>query len=157
MLGKVGGVGKAWVFAIIISSIAFIALSYMMRPTSRRRVIETFDVRWGRSPLGGRGVFAERAFEPGDVIEIAPTLSAPRKSWGRSLVDYVFAANSTDDTLVLGYGAVYNHADDPNARYEIGDDEDTQQYVARRHIPKDEEITISYGDDWWSTRRLHKN
>jgi SET domain-containing protein len=51
--------------------------------------------------------------------------------------------------LALGYGSIYNHADDPNAEWEP-EPPDTLAFRATRHVPAGNEVFISYlgkGDD----------
>jgi hypothetical protein len=51
---------------------------------------------------------------------------------------------------------MYNHRDDPSAIYDI--DAKKKVMVVRAAIPirRGEEITVTYGDDWWNTRTLKK-
>ncbi len=139
-------------FASLVVAFAMAALSWRSRP-----VIETFDIELGKSPLGGKGVFATRAFAKGEVVEEAPIMTAPCKKWGSALKDYLFTdTDPRKNVLVLGYGAMYNHADKPNLKYELGDEEDTFKYVAARDIEAGEELVISYGPGWWKSRTLEK-
>jgi SET domain-containing protein len=52
---------------------------------------------------------------------------------------------------MLGYGSLYNHSDEPNAEY-THEADDAYSFMAVRDIAAGEEITISYGDEWWETR-----
>ncbi len=112
---------------------------------------------------GGRGVFALRDIPAGTLIERVPVLLIPRNqvfspepdgpspsphiSWyvfdwtGHTKRDYV--------ALALGYGSIYNHADDPNGAWEA-EPPDTLVFRATREIPAGHEVFISYlgkGDD----------
>ena len=101
----------------------------------------------------GRGVFATQAIAKDEVIEICPILELGPDDASGLLDDYV--VNLGDDSggtaLMLGYGSLYNHSDDPNAEYLL-EAEDAYSFCAIRDIAAGEQITISYGEDWWTTR-----
>jgi SET domain-containing protein len=106
---------------------------------------------------GGRGVFAVRDISAGTVFERVPVLLIPRNqvfaaepgapapsptiSWyvfdweGMTKRDYV--------ALALGYGSIYNHSYEPNARYRR-EPPDMLEFVALRDIGAGEEILINY-------------
>ena len=65
------------------------------------------------------------------------------------LHDYYFLWGWEDNecAIALGYGSLYNHAYDPNARYLVDIDHDAIEIIARRDIPAGEEITVSYNGD----------
>jgi hypothetical protein len=98
----------------------------------------------------GRGVFAARTFAEGDVVEVCPTVEI--SEGGGDLADYLFeSTNEGYFLVVLGFGMLYNHSSEPNLDYYQGDDS-TLEFVALRRIEPDEELTITYGDEWWSAR-----
>jgi uncharacterized protein len=96
----------------------------------------------------GRGVFARRAIRKGEVIESVPVLVMSSKEYAEglsktALKDYCFGWGTDQVALALGYGSLYNHSYQPNARYEdIGTQ--TKDFVAVRDIAEGEEITINY-------------
>jgi uncharacterized protein len=110
------------------------------------------EVREGRR---GRGVFAMREFAEDEVVEVCPTVELPRSEAKGVLADYVFdsAAGRRAVLLVLGYGMLYNHAAEPNLEYDQ-DDDGVVTFFAARAIAPGEELTISYGDEWWSARNI---
>ena len=112
------------------------------------------SVRIGDSPHG-RGVIATQRIAKGETIEVCPVLNLGEGDASGMLNDYVMSLG--DDTegvaLLLGYGSLYNHSTEPNAEYFL-ETEDAYSFVAVRDIEEGEEITISYGEDWWSTREL---
>ena len=98
----------------------------------------------------GRGVFATRTFAEGEIVEVCPTVEIAEG--GGDLADYLFeSTNEGMFLVVLGFGMLYNHSADANLDYYQGDDA-TLEFVARRRIERGEELTISYGDEWWSAR-----
>lgn len=95
----------------------------------------------------GRGVFARVLIPEGTVFERVPLLVIPAAEVlegedSRVLQDYVFEYKK-DVALALGYGSLYNHSYNPNARY---DDAGRQikEFRALRDIHPGEEITINY-------------
>lgn len=112
------------------------------------------SIRIAETPHG-RGVFATAGFAKGDVIEVCPILALGKDDAGGILDDYVvdLGDGSEGVALMLGYGSLYNHSEQPNAEYSWETD-DSYCFTATRDIAAGEQITITYGDDWWSTREL---
>lgn len=102
------------------------------------------------SPGKGRGVFAQRNFKKGEVIESCPVIVLPAKEIDTleltQLYNYYFAwgPDSKDAAIALGYGSLYNHSYMPNARYYKDFDNGLLKYVCIRDIEDNEEITINY-------------
>jgi uncharacterized protein len=102
----------------------------------------------------GRGVFATRAFVEGEVVERCPTVEVPDDDVSGLLGDYVFTSNNEGDVLlVLGLGMLYNHSADPNLEY-LQKDPSTITFRARKKVKRGDELTIDYGEEWWSDRGL---
>ena len=77
------------------------------------------------SPGKGRGVFATRSFEKGDVIERCPVVvlspDDADAADDTALQPYLYEWGSDGESrgLPLGYGAIYNHSLTPNAWCEM--------------------------------------
>lgn len=111
------------------------------------------------SQLGGkygRGVFANKDFEIGDTIELAPYIEDDTENFKGVIRDYIFSKNGSKDRSVVafGFGSMYNHSDSPNSRWEVNNEYVKIQCI--KPIKKDEEIFITYGDQYWKTRTLEK-
>ena len=94
----------------------------------------------------GRGVFARRPIEAGEVIETCPVLVLPAGSVeddASGIGGYVFEWGRGKLALALGYGSLYNHSYRPNARYQDVAPR-TKQFVALRDIKPGEEVTVNY-------------
>jgi uncharacterized protein len=101
----------------------------------------------------GRGVIATTEIAKGETIEVCPILELAEGDTSGLLDDYTVSLGdgSTGVALLLGYGSLYNHSDDANAEY-LAVAEDAYSFVALRDIAAGEEVTISYGEEWWRTR-----
>lgn len=119
-------------------------------PTTAAATGHTATLRFGRSPIHGTGVFAERRFEADEVIERCPVLVVEGDD-ADAVVDTVLGNYVYEweqgYALALGYGSLYNHSHQPSARYEMDYEIDEIHVVARRRIKRGEEITISYNGD----------
>jgi hypothetical protein len=112
-----------------------------------------FGLAVKRGPRG-RGVYATRRFAKGEVVERCPTVQVPDSEVSGRLGDYAYMSVKEGDVLlVLGYGMLYNHSEDPNVEY-VQEEPSTVEYVALRTVEPGDELTIHYGDDWWETRGL---
>lgn len=101
----------------------------------------------------GRGVIATTDIAEGETIEICPILVLGNSDATGLLNDYIVSLGDEIEgaALMLGYGSLYNHSNDPNAEY-LEEAHDAYSFVALRDIAEGEEITISYGDEWWTSR-----
>ncbi|ABU44276.1 hypothetical protein AR158_C731L [Paramecium bursaria Chlorella virus AR158] len=110
-----------------------------------------------KSPLGGYGVFAKKSFDKGDLIEECLCIVRHNDDWGIALEDYLFSRKNMS-AMPLGFGAIFNHGKDPNARHELTSGLKQMRVFAIKSIIPGEEIKISYGDDYWKSRpRLTQN
>ena len=95
-------------------------------------------------------MFANRTFAEGETVEVCPTVEI--SEGGGDLADYLFeSTNEGMFLVVLGFGMLYNHSSEPNLDY-FQENDAALAFVAQRQIEKGEELTISYGDEWWSAR-----
>lgn len=98
----------------------------------------------------GRGVFAQKDFRKGQIIEICPALNCLKSDWQflskTSISQYVFDWGDGTAALALGLGSLYNHSETkPNAETEVCTKTRTITYRAIRKIKKGEEILFDYG------------
>lgn len=95
----------------------------------------------------GRGVIARKAIKKGALIERVPVLLIPINHFvggldNATLKTYLYIWDKKHVAVSLGYGTLYNHSYEPNARYIHG--KDYLSYRALRDIEEGEEITINY-------------
>ncbi len=99
----------------------------------------------------GRGVFALRAFQPGEVVEACPVVvlalafDALPDQLKKLVFDWGVLAGVPGTLAVAhGYGSMYNHNNPANMRYEAVPSEALLRFVAVRPIDAGEELTINY-------------
>lgn len=102
-----------------------------------------------KSKIHGYGVFALKTIKKGEKIEECYIIVS--RGGDKGLEDFYFDANGKY-AIFTGYGIIYNHAEDPNADYKLNLKNHIVTIKATRTIHKGEEIYISYGEEWFSSR-----
>jgi len=115
-------------------------------PSAAKVYIDT-----SKTPDAGRGVFAKEQIRKGELIEACPVVALDdpkdrarlRKT---GLVNYYFLWGAARDhaALCLGWGSVYNHSFEPNARYEKVMEDSRMDFYALRDIEAGEEVVVNY-------------
>ena len=101
----------------------------------------------------GRGVYTAGDIFEGSTIEVCPLIIIPEEQvetiHKTALHDYYFrwGANQKQAAILLGYGSLYNHSNEPNARAILLDADNEILIESIRTINSGEEITIDYFDD----------
>lgn len=104
-----------------------------------------------KSKIHGYGVFAQKTIKKGEKIEECYMIIS--KGGDKKLEDFYFDAKGKY-ALLTGFGIIYNHSDQPNADYHINVKNRIATIKAARRILKGEEIYVSYGEEWFSSRGL---
>jgi hypothetical protein len=125
--------------------------------------LEVRDTRTAK----GRGVYALRHFEAGEIVEICPVKNFAQQSHlvPEHLKLYTFdwtelTGRHFGRALAGGLGGVYNGANPANVRFEADWDRPHPllRFVAHRTISEGEELTINYSgfrgapeseSNWW--------
>lgn len=102
-----------------------------------------------------RGVFANKIYKKGDILEICPTITVPFKI-SKPLQSYVFEYDENYNLFPLGYCGMYNHSDTPNIESIITPNKQIKLIVLQ-DIAVNEEIFISYGKKYWDQIGLKYN
>jgi len=98
----------------------------------------------------GRGVFAKVDIKKGEIIERCPVIEIPKydvSSVNESmLVTYIYYLGKNKERLIvaLGFGSIYNHTYQPNAKYKERYEDKIIDFIATNEIKKNEEITVNY-------------
>ena len=108
------------------------------------------------SSVHGFGIFADKDYNIGDTLELCYYLVTDDSDMNDTCVlhDYVFSTpNEEEEYLVpLGNAMIYNHSSEPNAEWEIHDDNNFIRFKAIKFIKKGEEIFHDYGEEYWESR-----
>jgi len=145
---------------------SFATTSSKVETNPQKKTLSTEESLYiGESKKGGefgRGVFANKPFKKGDILERGPLLVGDDSEIFCGL--YKKYAWGYDGNLVLplGYASICNHDDDNNADVIFHDD--TYQLIALKDIKKDEEIFDTYCktktkqecEDWFSEKEIEK-
>lgn len=110
----------------------------------------------------GRGVFAIRAIEEDEIIEVCPVVLV---QWGEipdevKCIAFNWGAltkGPPTSCIALGWGSMYNHSNPANVRYTADTQTDSMIFTAARKIELGEELTVNYNDsfgDIHSTRDI---
>ena len=106
------------------------------------------NIEYKKSKIHNLGVFATKSFKVGDIIESCPVLvlshDTTQAIHDKDLDNYTFDWEEHKSAIVLGYGSLYNHDYEPNARYYKDFKTNILTFKAIKPIKKGEEITISY-------------
>ena len=98
--------------------------------------------------IKGRGVFAQRDFELGEIIDIANVIVIPKQQVKlinhTVLCNYYFGWHGESGAIALGYASLFNHSYQPNALYVKKFDQQVIEIIAYKYIREGQEITINY-------------
>ena len=112
-------------------------------------------VEWSKRPGGDYTEKSKTQFARGEIVEICPMIILPdiAKTIDR-LKDIVFEIDKKkgEYALVLGYGSLYKHSDEPNLDYAYNKRQRHMFFIANRPIQAYEELTINYGKEYWEER-----
>ena len=102
------------------------------------------------SDLHGRGVYCANDLYSGDLIEIAPVVTFSKLSLEcldeTKIYEYYFLWGEKLDipAIVLGYGSLFNHSDDPNCEFLMDLQSENMHFIAIKNISWGTEITTNY-------------
>lgn len=102
------------------------------------------------SPIHGRGVFAQHAIQVGSIIEECPIIKmrlqemTVRKQMLLNYYAFMIDEQNEYTGIALGYGSLYNHSGNCNAKYYFDKEKELMIFEAILPIAKNQEITINY-------------
>jgi len=123
----------------------FVSCKFKNKPMQRLT-----GIYFGPSEKGGRGVFSAIYISEGTLIEVCPMIVLPEEDFQKihdsTLHDYYFLWGDDENqcAIALGFGSLYNHDYEPNARYFVDPEEETMEIYATKEIFPGDEITVTY-------------
>lgn len=112
--------------------------------------------KWDKIGAGKSGVYAIDDFIDNETIEECPVIITSKAEFiGTALIDHIFKIGEDSYAFALGFGSLYNHRNQSNARWYYDEDKNKIVFKASRPIEKGEEIYISYGKDYWKSRGVN--
>lgn len=99
----------------------------------------------------GRGVYAARTIETGELVEASPVLILDE--WESNRINptilncYVFAWDDDHkrSAVAFGFGSLFNHSTKENITYKNNYENNTIEFMALRDIKKGEQLFVDYG------------
>lgn len=125
------------------------------------RLIFSPKIEIRKSTIHGWGIFAKEDIKSGEILEESPFLIVPMSPGESSsiFIDYRFNYPRTNwkyQTIPFGFSCLYNHSNNPNARWETDEENELFVFYTKKDIKKDEEILVYYGDNiYWQDGRTH--
>ncbi|MEO7164483.1 MAG: SET domain-containing protein-lysine N-methyltransferase [Bdellovibrionia bacterium] len=113
------------------------------------KIMKDPKVYIGSAGKKGRGVFAKRPLKKGEILESSPYIEIPPRD-GRKLTDtiinsYWYDLDSKSAAIGLGLTSLYNHSENPSAKFSINRRRKMITITAIRNILPKEEISVHYG------------
>lgn len=118
----------------------------------------------GTSKVQGRGVFALRDINKGEIIERCPLIQMEYRSQYQldpTIFGYMYARYMEDEEskkhgflmyIAAGYGMLYNHQENPNALWKFYYEQLLGDIMAIQDIKKGSEIFINYGNCYFNNK-----
>lgn len=111
----------------------------------------------------GHGVFVSDPIPAHTTLEECHHLRITDNECGGILDDYVFGlepdTNETETesvyySLPLGWGCIYNHAEEHNTDYWHDADRDLIIFYTIKDVAAGDQLFVNYGREWWETREM---
>lgn len=95
----------------------------------------------------GRGVYTNRPFKKGELVEECELLLLPLAHVPLEIEGHVFEFTRRTAAIALGNGSLYNHSDHPNCYFYFNYRKQKLLFRTLRTIRRGEELTVEYGYD----------
>lgn len=142
-----------YIIAAIIVLLLVVIYFFMDNNKLNNSYTDKLTIKQSLIPNGGRGVFANKDFKKGELIEVCPLITDHKKNFINSKIkDYTFKSKFKKGEEVIAFGmcSMYNHSDNFNINH--NQDPENMIFKAGRDIKKGEELYVNYGGDYWNSR-----
>jgi len=132
--------------------------------------LQDFPIKVGFSDIEGRGIFSIRDIKEGDLIERCPMVPLGFRSRYHSdpqIYKYLYSQPTCPCNeckvhgfkfyMVLGYGMIYNHQDNPNTEWQFDFPNLVADVMAIKDIPSGKEIFVDYGTKYFNDQPKIEN
>jgi len=108
----------------------------------------------------GQGVFTREPLPSNTTLEECHHLRLRSNECEGMLNDYVYGLepDENDDveyfSLPLGFGSIFNHADDHNTEYWHDVTRELIIFYTIKNVAAGEQLFINYGNNWWEERGI---
>jgi hypothetical protein len=120
---------------------------------------ETFNinrVEYSKRANGQYTVISKNMISKGEIVEICPVIPCGIEAKAiDNIKDLIFEIDRMNQQygLVLGYGSLYQHSENPNLSFGYNKSNKQMYFTAIRMIKAGEELTINYGKEYWDERK----
>lgn len=121
----------------------------------RKEIFNINRVEYSKRPNGSYTVLARTQFSKGEIVEICPVIFVgPEAKTVPILKDIIFEINKESGRygVVLGYGSIYRHNENPNITFAYNSKNRQMYFIAAKTIMPGSELFINYGKDYWMER-----
>jgi hypothetical protein len=109
----------------------------------------------------GHGIFTTTFLRADTTLEECPYLRIKADECAGILDDYVFNMETAEEngesdyySLVLGWGSLFNHAEDHNTEYWHDTERNLIVFHTIREVAAGHQLFVNYGQEWWQSREL---
>lgn len=99
----------------------------------------------------GRGLYANRKFKKGEIIEVSPVVVIDKydtPTIGTTFLNlYIFYWTKICSAIALGYGSLFNHSKKSNVNYYPNFVTKEMIFKATKNIERGQQLFIDYGYD----------
>jgi SET domain-containing protein len=110
------------------------------------------------SPIHGLGVFATQSISPGEIIEECHFITFDATADDPIFNDYRFIVGRSEKLgcvkygVLLGFGGIYNHSENPNINWRHDTEKNCFTFFALVDINQGDELCSYYGGpDYWKS------